>query len=66
MADDMRFTAAFPTIVLEDERSALADTETAPVASGIASLMPRSLVSGRLLGLGESIGRAPLRTVVRK
>jgi hypothetical protein len=58
MANDMRFAAAFPTLVLEDQRSALDGMEAAPVASGMASLMPRGLVSGRLLGLGEAIGRA--------
>jgi hypothetical protein len=57
MANDMRFAAAFPTMVLEDQRSALADMQVAPIASGMASLM-RGLVSAPLLGLGESIGRA--------
>ena len=55
MADDMRFAAAFPTIALEDRRSALTDREVAPVASGMASLMPRGLVNGRRLRLDESI-----------
>jgi hypothetical protein len=55
MADDTRFAAAFPTIVVEDRRSDWADMEAAPVASSMASLM-RGLASGPLLGLGETIG----------
>jgi hypothetical protein len=55
MANDTRFAAAFPTIVVEDRRSDWADMEAAPVASSMASLM-RGLASVPLLGLGETIG----------